>query len=174
MKLKPLIVLLAILITVSCQEKHNDYLLKIHTGDIDEVGAKTGYVDLRGDTIIPLGKYYYCYTDTLRTFAIVSTKGGELIGIDRQANKLFEVFWFDNGPDYVADGLFRIQKNGKIGYANLKGEIVITPRYTCAFPFENGRARVANECITIPEGEHSVWQSQEWMYIDTKGNKVEE
>jgi hypothetical protein len=168
------VLLVGMLIAASCQKKKGDYLVKVYEGEFDEVGVPSGYRNLKGDTVIPVGKYYYCYTDTLREFAIVTEKKGKTIGIDRNENKLFEVFWFDNGPDPFVEGLFRIIKDGKIGYANPKGEIVIAPQYTCAFPFENGKAKVAYQCETIPEGEYSRWESQTWHYIDKKGNTLEE
>ena len=58
--------------------------------------------------------------------------------IDSNGNFLFEVFPYDNGPDYPSDGLIRILEKGQVGYANLAGEIVIDPRFECAYPFENG------------------------------------
>lgn len=158
----------------SCQKPKDDYLIKVYKGEFDEVGVASGYVNLEGDTVIPVGKYHYCYTDTLREFAVVTEKKGKTIGIDRNENKLFEVFWFDNGPDPVAEGLFRIRKDGKIGYANQKGEVVIAPQYTCAFPFDNGKAKVAYQCETIADGEHARWESQAWMYINQKGNTIAE
>jgi hypothetical protein len=171
-----LILLLGFLALASCQHKKEDYLIKVFKGEVDEIGVESGYRNSQGDTVIPLGKYYYCFTDTLRDFAIVWEKkgaaAGSLIGIDRQEKKLFDVFWFDNGPDYISEGLFRIQKNGKIGYANEKGEIIIEPQYACAFPFEQGKAKVAFTCKTIPDGEHQSWESENWLYIDTKGKEI--
>jgi hypothetical protein len=165
--------LLTTLFILSSCQRQDDYLIRVYEGETDEMGVDCGYINTKGDTVIPVGKYLYCFTDTLREFAVVSCKNGKLIGIDRKERELFEVFWFDNGPDPLAEGLFRIVKNGKIGFANEKGEIIITPQYTCAFPFENGKARVAYACETIAEGEYSRWESNVWMYIDRKGNKTE-
>lgn len=171
MRLNRVTILLAILLTASCQKKH-DYLVKVYKGDFDEVGVESGYANLEGDTIIPIGKYAYCYTDTLKEFAIVIDKKGQMLGINRNEQELFEVYRFDNGPDIVAEGLFRIQKDKKIGYANEKGEIVITPQYACAFPFEGGKAKVAYTCESILEGEHTSWESTAWLYIDKQGNTL--
>ena len=96
---------------VFSQEVEKDYLIKIYQGEYDEVGVPSGYINLKGDTVIALGKYFYCYTDTLKKFAIVLKKGDGCIAIDRNENKLFEVFWYDNGPDYISEGLFRIKNN---------------------------------------------------------------
>jgi hypothetical protein len=171
MKIAAILIMLVFL--ASCQNQQDNYLLKVYKGEFDEVGVESGYINTKGDTVILVGKYHYCYTDTLREFAIVTLKKGKTIGIDRNERKLFEVYWFDNGPDPVAEGLFRIVNDGKIGYANEKGEIVIAPKYSCAFPFEGGRAKVAYLCETIAEGEYSRWDSQAWIQIDKKGHKIE-
>ena len=138
----------------------------------DSARDEYGYINLHGDTVIPEGKYSFCFTDTFRTYAIVATDKA-FVGIDRKENILYTVFPFDNGPDYVEDGLFRIVENGKIGYADsATGKIVIRPQFTCARPFENGVAKVSMECQKIPDGEHWTWDSNKWFYIDKKGRKV--
>lgn len=154
------------------QYQKDDYLVKVFLGEFDEVGVESGYVNLKGDTVIPLGKYHYCYTDTLRNYAIVLKKSGGCVAINKNEQELFEVFWFDNGPDSVVEGLFRIKNNGKIGYANKAGEIVIKPQFDCALPFKEGRAKVSTDCRIIPEGEYSRWESSNWFYIDNRGNKI--
>lgn len=147
-----------------------DYLLKVYDTTYDSYG----YVNFNGDTIIPLGKYEMCFTDTLKTYAIVVKPNFRIVAIDRKETILYEVFPFDNGPDYPSDGLFRIIENSKIGYADsLTGKVVIKPQFDCACPFENGVAMVSNDCTTQVEGEHSSWVSDHWFYIDKKGNKVE-
>ena len=90
----------------------------------------------------------------------------------RDSNKkvLYDIFPYDNGPDYTSDGLFRIVKDGKIGYADEHSyAIVIPPQFDCAFPFENGKAKVSNKCQTVKDGEHSIWESDAWQYLDKKG-----
>lgn len=154
------------------QQIKNDYLIKVFKGEFDEVGVKTGYVNLYGDTVIAMGKYHYCYTDTLRNYAIVLKKSGGCVAIDKNDNELFEVFWSDNGPDNIIEGFFRIIKKGKIGYANKEGKIIIKPQFDCAFPFKNGKAKVSNKCKTVPDGEHQLWESENWYFIDKKGLKI--
>ncbi|HLO54704.1 MAG TPA: WG repeat-containing protein [Saprospiraceae bacterium] len=149
-----------------------DYLVrKSKENTYYELGVPFAFVDKRNDTIIPTGKYYATWTDTLKTFAIVS-KNSEMIGIDRNENLLFSVFFIDNGPDYVVEGLFRVMRNGKIGYANKQGEIVIPCQFDCAYYFENGKAKVSNNCKRIKEGEYHRWISDDWYYIDKQGNRI--
>ncbi|MBK6946859.1 MAG: hypothetical protein IPH16_01180 [Haliscomenobacter sp.] len=95
---------------------------------------------------------------------------GKWVLVDSQKTPLYDVFIYDNGPDYPAEGLIRVVKNGKIGYADAKTyAIVIEPQFDCAFPFENGKAKVSNQCQTVKDGEYSVWESDAWQYVDQKG-----
>ncbi|NJO90703.1 MAG: WG repeat-containing protein [Chloroflexia bacterium] len=99
-----------------------------------------------------------CFTDTIKTFGVVVDENSRFIAIDKGENVLFEVFRYDNGPDYFSEGLLRIVKNGKIGYANEQGKIVIEPQYDCAWPFANGKASVSNSCKVEKDGEHEIGQ----------------
>jgi hypothetical protein len=102
---------------------------------------------------------------------MAQTPKGNWVIMDSKKKTLYEVFNYDNGPDYPSEGLFRIVKNGKIGYADATTyAIVIEPRFDCAFPFENGKAKVSNQCQTVKDGEKSIWTSELWQYIDKSGN----
>lgn len=140
----------------------------------NETGGETtfGYTNQLGEVIIPFGQFEYAFSDTILTFGLV-VKDSELIGINQQGERLYEVFQFDNGPDYLADGLFRILKNDRIGYADAAGRIVIEPQFACADPFDSGRAKVAINCTTSADGEHTVAESGEWFYINKRGQKLE-
>lgn len=140
----------------------------------DSLNDSYAYVNAKGDTVIPPGKYLMAFTDTFHTFAIVSHPKKGLIGINRKEEELFKIFVFDNGPDDVKEGLFRILKNNKIGYADTTGKIIIKPQFNCAWPFENGKAKVSLDCKTISEGEHQLWESDHWFFIDKKGRVVQE
>lgn len=168
--------LLGFIITLlisGCNSKKDTYLVKFYDGEFDELGVPSGYLNSKGDTIIPIEKYYYCYTDTIRDFGMVIEKGsGKILGIDQNGTNLFEVFRYDNGPDYVKSGLFRIIKNGKIGYANPKGKIIIEPNFDCAYPFYGDFAKVSNNCETVDMGEHSMWKSDNWYHINKKGKQI--
>jgi hypothetical protein len=123
--------------------------------------------------MIPLGKYEFCFTDTFRNYAIVLDSGKGFVAIDRQYHVLYNVYVFDNGPDYPSEGLFRITTGGKIGYAYAAtGKIAIKPQFACAWPFENGMAKVSRNCETLPEGEHHIWISDQWFYINKTGARA--
>lgn len=101
------------------------------------------------------------------------TTEGKWVILDNQKTTLYEVFPFDNGPDYPAEGLIRVVKNGKIGFADANTyAIVIEPQFDCAFPFKDGKAKVSNQCKTVKIGEYNSWESEQWQYIDNKGNYV--
>lgn len=79
-------------------------------------------------------------------------------------------FRYDNGPDYVREGLYRIvDGKGRMGYADESGRVVIAPRFAFAHPFEGGKAKVPGS-----GGEHWSWESDAWYYIDTTGRKTDE
>jgi hypothetical protein len=156
------------------KETHSpDYLVEVSNHG-HEVGSPFAFVAQNGDTVIPFGKYSHCWTDTFRTYALVydeiKTQGP--VAIDRNENILFDLYLFDNWPDEVSEGLFRVKRNEKIGYANEHGQVVIPCKYACAFPFENGRAKVTYHCEFKDHDEHCAPESQEWFYIDKKGEKI--
>lgn len=97
-------------------------------------------------------------------------KDQKWVVVDEQKTVLYDVYLYDNGPDAPVDGLYRIVKNGKIGYADAStNAIVIEPQYDCAYPFENGKAKVSTNCKTVQEGDHSIWESDAWQLIDKTG-----
>ena len=92
--------------------------------------------------------------------------------------KHYCVFQYDNGDDYIRDGMYRIvDKKGRIGYAHQNGKTVIKPRFAFGFPFESGKAKVTDKGkmkkVTGSGGEYHYWESDEWYYIDKKGNRTE-
>jgi hypothetical protein len=166
--------MLIMLLISACSSKNDNYLVKFHEAGFDKIGAPSGYLNSTGDTVIPIGKYDYCYTDTIRNLGmVIERETGKILGIDQNATELFEVFNYDNGPDYVESGLFRIIKNGRIGYANPQGEIIIEPGFECAYPFEGNFAQVADTCKTIKYGEYSTSKSGNWYQITKQGKRAE-
>jgi hypothetical protein len=78
----------------------------------------------------------------------------------------------DNGADWFHDGLVRIVRNGKYGFANRRGRVVSPPIYDGALNFEKGRAiackRCKSECVN-PNCEYQSFAGGEWFRINTKG-----
>lgn len=159
---------------VSISEEKCDTLFAIFKETLPEIGSEVSFVNKSGKTIVPFGNYHYLSNDTIIEYGIVLKPKTGAIAIDNSGAELYEVFWFDNGPDYPSDGLFRIKKNGLIGFADFKtGEIVISPQFDCAFPFKNGKAKVSLQCDVIPEGEHSIWKSSSWFFINKNGMTID-
>jgi hypothetical protein len=52
----------------------------------------------------------------------------------------------DNWADSFHDGLVRVVRNKKYGFANRKGQIVISTNYDGALNFEKGKAKVCSRC----------------------------
>ena len=137
-----------------------------------EVGVPVYYVDKRGDTIVPYGKYKFCKTDTIRSIGFVyeNKQDARIVCIDNQGKELFYVFKYDNGPDNIREGLFRIRDdNGLIGFADSLGNVVIKPQFKFATPFENGKAQTTTSGEAKDDGEHSFWTSDKWELVGHNG-----
>lgn len=98
-----------------------DATLTAHTTEpYLEVGVPVCYLNERGDTIVPYGKYRYCQTDTIKKIGFVyenKPKDARIICINDAGKELFYVFKYDNGPDYIQEGLFRIMdEDGLVGF----------------------------------------------------------
>ena len=91
---------------------------------------------------------------------------------------LYVPYRYDNGNDPVQEGVYRIvDEKGRIGYADEHGNTLIEPRFAFGFPFENGKAKVTDtgEQKEVPgsDGEYHYWESDDWYYIDQKGQRIE-
>ena len=156
-----------------------DATLTAHTTEpYLEVGVPVCYLNERGDTIVPYGKYRYCQTDTIKKIGFAyenKPKDARIICINDAGKELFYVFKYDNGPDYTQEGLFRIMdEDGLIGFADSLGNVIIEPQFKFAYPFKGGKTKVTleGEQKEVPksEGEKHYWESGTWFYID-KRNK---
>ncbi|UZR99531.1 WG repeat-containing protein [Chondrinema litorale] len=142
-----------------------------------EMGDEFCYVNAQGDTVIPVGKFLHSFSDTIIDYGVVveQTEGSyDLIAINPKGERLYKVYLFDNGPDYLIEGMFRIVKNDKIGFADSTGAIVIEPQFACAYQFSDGKAKVAFDCELEEDGEHSAMVSDNWIFIDKTGEIVDE
>lgn len=147
-----LTVLISLISFTSCEvnkDAKTEYLIMI----TDTINDRYGYVDQQGDTAIRLGKYSYCFTDTFRTYAIIHKTTGGFYAIDRNEKDMYEVFNYDNGPDYVEEGLFRIIENRKIADLVQKCCFVflisplIVPGYS---PYNRGNKKATNQ-FALPD-----------------------
>jgi len=174
--LKTLLPILCIVLLWACNapqkseptQQEDEYLLLQENPSNPE---ESGYVNSKGEAVIPFGKYPMHFTDTFKTIAIV-IKDGKLTAINRKDEALYEVFNYDNGPDYISEGLSRMIKEGKVGFVNREGEIVIQPKYECQWPFNEGLAIFCENGRIEKMGEYDVWKDAKWGAINKKGEVV--
>lgn len=91
-----------------------------------------------------------------------------------KAGEVKRTFFFDNGADFFEEGLVRTIKGKKFGFMNKALDVVITPEYDFAFPFQNSKAIVCNGCEEKKEkdGEHTQIIGGKWGIIDKEGKVV--
>lgn len=126
-----------------------------------------GYKLKNGTTVIP-PQFHVVAHQQWKHVAFVASDSG-WISIDSKNRFLFRAFTVDNAPDEFSNGLCRIIVNGKVGYINKKGRVVITPKFACAEPFVGGKAKVAFECATKRVNEVTTQHSSHWFEIEKQG-----
>lgn len=89
--------------------------------------------------------------------------------IDQTGKHRFQMFAYDNGPDYFADGLARFVEKGKVGFFNERAQVVIPARFDFAAPFENGTSVACNGCKKVMHGEHWTMEGGKWTVIRKNG-----
>jgi len=91
----------------------------------------------------------------------------------RHDGRFLPVIFYDNGADYFQEGLTRSLQNGKIEYYNTDFELVLSPGYDWAWPFNEGRALVCKGCVLTPvEDGHKALEGGMWGYINKEGKEV--
>lgn len=141
----------------------------------EDAAESCGYVNQMGEVMIDHGKYSMYFTDTFDKYAIVIKEGEGMVAINKNEDVLYQVFVYDNGPDYPSDGYFRIIQDQKIGYADAQtGEVKISPAYPVAKPFENNYAPICPDCGITTDGDHAVSENGKWGLIDKGGQIVVE
>ncbi|WP_301220963.1 WG repeat-containing protein [Bacteroides caecimuris] len=173
--MKTNIITIILLVFISINIFAQDNKLYIYWPDFDKDETICGYVDSNGEIVIPAGKYPNIFTAEFDKIAFVLLKDKKgVYAIDRSEKILFQICSFEFGPDIISNGLFRIIENGKIGFANMNGEIVIKPNWEFIFPFqENGLAIFCEKGNWIwIDKEHRKFSGGKWGAMDTKGNIV--
>ena len=174
MKINIIITILLVFISMNMYAQDNKLYIYYYP-NFEAVDATLGYVDSSGKVIIPAGKYPYLFTDVFDKIAFVLLKDKKgVYAIGRSEKVLFQVCRFELGPDIRSNGLFRIIENGKIGFANMNGKIVIKPNWGFIFTFqENGLAIFCEKGNWIwIDKEHRKFSGGKWGAMDTKGNIV--
>lgn len=112
------------------------------------------------------------YPDSSKIRSVEYADGHGFLALDEEGKTLFAIFPFDNGPDGPSEGLFRITEDGKLGYADEMGNVVVEPQFDAALPFSGGLAAVCSGCIETAVGEHGIWEGGKWGFIDRSGRTV--
>lgn len=171
------------------KQQKSDYLISYAVKQ--DIGELYGYKHPNGKIAIE-AQFSAISTDTLYNMAIV-LKDWQWVGIERKGKVILIPFIYDNGPDYVEEGLFRFVENDKIGFADLNGRKIISAQYSFATFFsdgianyyiggdriyENGKARRQNIADgTMSEGDvHWTWGGdiKESGYINRLGQRFKE
>ena len=78
-------------------QMNESYLFRIGDDELSEIGTSCGYVNSKGDTVIAVGQFRFCYTDTIRYIGIVLDTSFQCKAIDNKGKYLYDVKWFENG-----------------------------------------------------------------------------
>lgn len=137
-----------------------------------EDGDFWGYKNKAGKIVIP-PKYAMAQGFNKHGIASVVYQR-KWIYINTKGEKVAEAFNYDNGPDYLSDGLSRIiNEEGKIGFMDEKGKTIIPPQFDFAEPFEKGKSRVCRGCkIDFKKDEHGEIVGGDWGVINKKGKLI--
>lgn len=139
----------------------SDGLLPVVKKD-EEGNTKTGYINKKGDVIIEL-KYTNAW-GFKNGRALVKANEGKYSIIDKEGNEIVELSYENIVPDEDNETFMFIDDNNLYGYLNDKGEVIIEPEYSRAFPFEDGVAIVSPSDVEE--------ENKKWGVIDKDNNYV--
>jgi hypothetical protein len=93
--------------------------------------------------------------------------------VSRQGRTQAVITW-DNGPDYVEEGLLRGRVGERIAYFDAALAQAVPGTYDFGWPFSDGIAQVCNGCRrSTPDGDgHTPMEGGEWVHIDRQGRRV--
>ncbi|MDQ0064296.1 WG repeat-containing protein [Chryseobacterium lathyri] len=89
---------------------------------------------------------------------------------NKKGNFLYRPFFYDNGADYFSEGVRRFVKNGKVGFVDRNGKVVIEPTHDFASPFRYGYTAFCDGCDwEKTEDEHKAIVGGTWGVMNFKG-----
>jgi len=160
-----LVLLLAVLGASCSSLRQSDETLSPFRSD-----GKWGYRDAAGEVAI---SPRYVLADSFLAGGIapvVDDTGWAYI--DKRGSILLRPFTYDNGPDYFSEGLARFVEDGRFGFFDEAGRIVIAARFDFALPFHEGLAAFCVGCWSVTDGEHTHIEGGKWGYVDRSGRVV--
>lgn len=129
-----------------------------------------GFRDASGKVVIAAQYFTVTPFTTEGVAGVIADTGAAFI--DVAGRRVATALMFDNGPDYFVQGLARIVDQGKTGFLDRAGKIVIAPQFDAAGSFCEGLAPVCMGCKEVPRGEHSEMVGGQWGFIDRNGAAV--
>lgn len=179
-KMKKALTLL--LLAISMLTKAQSKLYYFTSNNSSLVGVK----DEKGKIIIPAVHYNFSEIKNKEQvegeiiYLIPEKKSGAEphgfgLAYDRKGKVLFTPYAFDNGPDGINEGLMRYVKNGKIGFVNRVGQVIIPAQYDFVSYFDYGIARYCNGCVwdNSTDIEHPELKGGTWGFIDKQGKDIQ-
>jgi len=164
--MKKILLLIAVLFILSCVNKtRSPEMLKVFEQD-----NRFGYCNAQDKVVIP-PRFYLAQPFNRFGIAAVADDSGWCY-INTTGKVVIRPFIYDNGQDYFSEGLARFTWNGKFGYFDESGKVVIEAQFDFAAPFSEGMAAVCQSCTLQQEGEHRFYQGGKWGFIDHRGNPV--
>lgn len=123
-----------------------------------------GFLDCDGEIAVP-AKYHIAYEFTDGGIAAVLDSNGWYY-ISRTGDFVIRPKLYDNGPDYFSDGLARYVKDGKYGFFDSSGQVIIEAQFEFAFPFEDGKAKIGEDCQFVSVDEHTTVECEIWSFVE--------
>ena len=135
---------------VSSVQAHKEEEKKVLTRFLDPTTQLYGFKDQQNHIVV-LPQYEFVegsgpfftkeFPNTEHLVPVI--KKGHWWQMDHKGQLKFESVFFDNASDYYASGLARFLKDGKVGFHDRQGNVVIAPQFDFAAPF--GEPDFANE-----------------------------
>lgn len=159
------------------ENQDDDFLLVVgkeeHKDDCLKEGAKYGYVNMRGEVVIPL-EYDEIYGWFGEDGCSMVEKDGKWGAIDKKGNIVVPIEYDDIIHDdgygwsvFRDDGFVEVVKDGKNGLLDRNGKIVVPFEYESISCFSEGMAAVG-----IGGEFDGFYYGGKWGYVDETGKLV--
>lgn len=129
-----------------------------------------GYKTKNQPTIEP--QYWVANPFTKHCIATVLDSSNQWYYIDSKGRKLFHSLVYDNGPDYYYRGMARFIRNGKVGFHDSTGLVVIDPVFDYTLPFYAPLAAFCTGCKMVEEKFAMEVHGGYWGFINQTGKVV--
>ena len=129
----------------------------------EDKNIKYGLVDINGEVVIPLIYDGIHYNERQEPKWVTKYDGlgpyDMITGYDGMS--------FESVSYYELEGLVLVENDGKVGYIDMTGNIIIPVEYDEAYVYSNGLLRMENKMSTTNGIEYSLFS-----LFDSKGNVV--